>query len=87
MRSEQTPFRGGPLDGRVLPVLVDATGRPPAHYRVPVPGPDGGTRTVHHYRRQPGPPGRLGLPRGWVYTHEPEGTADSGIKWRFRRRR
>ncbi|MFD9814374.1 hypothetical protein [Streptomyces sp. NPDC059080] len=82
MRSENTPFTGGPLDGRVLPVLVGATGRPPKVYTVPVPHDDGTPPTVHVYRRVPGPPGRLGLPRGWRYAYDPEGDAGRGqLKW------
>ncbi|MFR9727527.1 hypothetical protein ACL02R_29820 [Streptomyces sp. MS19] len=72
MRSERTPFVGGPLDGRVLPVLVGATGKPPKRYEVPVPGEDGAPGTVHVYRLEPaGHTRRLRLPRGWVYTYEP----------------
>ncbi|MFG2223554.1 hypothetical protein [Streptomyces sp. NPDC048644] len=81
MRSENTPFTGGPLDGRVLPVLVGATGRPPKVYPVPVPGHDGIPPTVHVYRREPGPAGRLGLPRGWRYTYDPEGGTVRSLKW------
>jgi hypothetical protein len=51
VRSENTPFVGGPLDGRVLPVLVGPTGNPPLWYEVPVPDEDGGPHTVYAYRR------------------------------------
>ncbi|MEU9503238.1 hypothetical protein [Streptomyces sp. NPDC048196] len=68
MRSENTPFVGGPLDGRVLPVLVGMTGQPPKTYEIPVPN-DDGRPTLHVYRRVPGPAGRLGLPRGWRYEY------------------
>lgn len=74
MRSEETSFVGGPLDGRVLSVLLGTTGRPPKHYEVPVPDPEGGKPTVHVYRLEPaGFSKRLGLPRGWKYVYEPEG--------------
>ncbi|MFI0222981.1 hypothetical protein [Streptomyces lydicus] len=84
MRSENTLFVGGPLDGRVLPVLLGMTGQPPKTYEVPVPNDDGRPPTVHVYRRVPGRVGRLGLPHGWKYTYDPEGTpgrGDRGLKW------
>lgn len=84
MRSEQTPFTGGPLDGRVLPVLVGPTGRPPATYEVPVPHPGG--RTVLVYRLEPVAAGRLGLPRGWRYVYDPEGTPRGRLRDRLRHR-
>ncbi|MFJ9416196.1 hypothetical protein ACIRPT_18725 [Streptomyces sp. NPDC101227] len=89
MRSENTPFVGGPLDGRVLPVLVGATGQPPKSYEIPVPNDDGRPPTVHVYRRTPGRVGRLGLPSGWKYVYDPEGAAHSGSTLRrfFRRGR
>ncbi|WP_050494538.1 hypothetical protein [Streptomyces californicus] len=63
MKSENTPFRGGPLDGRVLPILLGPTGHPPKWYEVPVPSPDGGPATVYAYQRVPaGYTRRLGLP-------------------------
>lgn len=42
VKSEDTPFEGGPMDGRVLPVLLGITGHPPKTYRIPVPDPAGG---------------------------------------------
>jgi hypothetical protein len=82
VRSEETPFVGGPLDGRVLPVLVGATGQPPKTYEVPVPDEAGGPPTVHIYRRVPaGMSRRLGLIRGWRYEYDPEGRPGSGPKW------
>lgn len=72
MRSQETPFVGGPLDGRVLPVLVGPTGHPPKVYEVPVPDPEGGEPTVHVYRRVPaGYSRRLGLQQGWRYEYDP----------------
>ncbi|KPC66954.1 hypothetical protein [Streptomyces chattanoogensis] len=88
MRSENTPFVGGPLDGRVLPVLVGATGQPPKSYEIPVPNDDGRPPTVHVYRRVPGRVGRLGLPSGWRYEYDPEGQAPGPrtLRGLFRRR-
>ncbi|KUF16117.1 hypothetical protein [Streptomyces silvensis] len=86
MKSEDTPFEGGPLDGRVLPVLLGPTGHPPKVYRVPVPDDAGGAPTVLVYRRVPaGPARRLGLHSGWKYTYDAEGRGDEGglrnLKW------
>ncbi|CAM5412510.1 hypothetical protein [Streptomyces atroolivaceus] len=82
MKSENTPFRGGPLDGRVLPVLLGPTGHPPKWYEVPVPDAGGGPDTVYAYRRAPaGHTKRLGLQRGWVYEYTPEGREPFTPKW------
>ncbi|MFD7233096.1 hypothetical protein [Streptomyces sp. NPDC059881] len=82
MRSENTPFVGGPLDGQVLPVLVGPTGSPPQWYEVPVPDEDGGPGTVYAYRRAPaGHSRRLGLPRGWKYEYVPEGRERRTLNW------
>ncbi|MER5876691.1 hypothetical protein ABT119_12290 [Streptomyces sp. NPDC001910] len=81
MKSEDTPFSGGPLDGRVLPVLLGITGHPPKTYRVPVPAADGGPPTVLVYRRvQAATSRRLGLHKGWTYEYDPE---DDGSGPRF----
>ncbi|MGP3986590.1 hypothetical protein [Streptomyces sp. 3N207] len=89
MRSEETAFRGGPLDGRTLSVPLGPTGRPPRSYEVPVPDPDGGPPVVHVYRLEPAAVNRLGLPRGWAYVYEPEGQPAKGplerLPWRRRR--
>ena len=62
VKSQDTPFEGGPMDGRVLPVLLGMTGHPPKTYRIPVPDPAGGRPTVLVYRRVPrGHSKRLGL--------------------------
>ncbi|NJQ00872.1 hypothetical protein [Streptomyces zingiberis] len=88
MRSEETPFVGGPLDGRTLPVLTGATGHPPKVYEVPVPDGDGGKPVVHVYRREVGGHSRrLGLPLGWVYVYDPEGRRAGGLKWPWSRPR
>ncbi|MFD7130017.1 hypothetical protein [Streptomyces sp. NPDC059894] len=82
MKSEDTPFEGGPMDGRVLPVLLGPTGQPPKTYRIPVPDAAGGPPTVLVYRRVPrGHGGRLGLPRGWKYEYDPEGPAAGRPRW------
>ncbi|WP_130443584.1 hypothetical protein [Streptomyces sp. BK239] len=82
MKSEDTPFEGGPMEGRVLPVLLGPTGHPPKTYRIPVPGAEGGPPTVLVYRREPrGHSAKLGLPRGWKYVYDPEGRKDSRLRW------
>lgn len=82
MRSEETIFVGGPMDGRVLPVLVGANGRPPKTYEVPVPSADGDSDTVHVYRLHPASlTPRLGLPRGWKYVHEPDERPRGKLRW------
>ncbi|MFC8569125.1 hypothetical protein ACFUIW_25560 [Streptomyces sp. NPDC057245] len=84
MKSEDTPFEGGPMDGRVLPVLVGMTGHPPKTYRIPVPDPDGGPPTVLVYRRVPRDAGPgLGFAR-WKYAWDPtgrKGRKGPGRKW------
>ncbi|MFE3633826.1 hypothetical protein [Streptomyces cellostaticus] len=86
MKSEDTPFEGGPLDGRVLPVLLGPTGHPPKAYRVPVPDAAGGPPTVHVYRRVPrGHSKRLGLVRGWKYLYDPEGAPTERLRWPWSR--
>ncbi len=82
------PFEGGPLDGRVLPVLLGPTGHPPKVYEVPVPDAAGGPPTVLVYRRaQAGVTRRLGLPRGWKYVYDPEGRRSEGVRWPWSRSR
>ncbi|MFE1752160.1 hypothetical protein [Streptomyces anandii] len=74
VKSQDTPFEGGPMDGRVLPVLLGPTGHPPKTYRIPVPDAAGGPPTVLVYRRVPrGQSKRLGVPLGWKYEFDPEG--------------
>ena len=85
MKSEDTPFEGGPLDGRVLPVLLGATGHPPKVYRVPVPDSAGGPPTVLVYRRvQAGASKQLGLHQGWKYEYDPTGRTGK-LKWPWSR--
>ncbi|WP_424211791.1 hypothetical protein ACN20G_06650 [Streptomyces sp. BI20] len=70
MRSEPTPFEGGPMDGRVLPVLTGPTGHPPKWYEIPVPDPTGGPTVTLVYERVPaGHTKRLGLQKGWKYAY------------------
>ncbi|MFF0204806.1 hypothetical protein [Streptomyces sp. NPDC005017] len=79
MKSEDTPFEGGPLDGRVLPVLLGMTGHPPKTYRVPVPDLAGGGPTVLVYRRVPRREGRpVGLRDRWKYLYDPQGDLGGG---------
>ncbi|MCX5204239.1 hypothetical protein OG897_22655 [Streptomyces sp. NBC_00237] len=82
MRSEKTPFVGGPLDGQALDVLTGPTGNPPKWYEVPVPDAGGGPPTVYAYeRRAAGYSKRLGLQRGWKYVYVPEGREPWTPKW------
>ncbi len=84
MKSQDTAFEGGPLDGRVLPILLGPTGHPPKTYKVPVPDAAGGPPTVLVYRRVPsGRPGKLGLHAGWKYAYDPEGDkgGDGKPRW------
>jgi len=82
VKSQDTPFFGGPLDGRVLPVLLGITGHPPKTYRIPVPDADGGPPTVLVYRRvQSSRSKRLGLHQGWKYEYDPEGKPGRGPAW------
>lgn len=87
MRSENVLFTGGPLDGRVLPVLVGMTGRPPKTYQVPVPDEHGRTGTVHVYRLEPSRTNRLGLPSGWRYVYQPDARPATGPRWPWSRPR
>ncbi|WP_425589265.1 hypothetical protein [Streptomyces siamensis] len=82
VKSQDTPFVGGPLDGRVLPILLGPTGHPPKTYRVPVPDKDGGPPTVLVYRRvEAGRSKRLGLHQGWKYEYDPEGKRGRRPVW------
>ncbi|WP_062206673.1 hypothetical protein [Streptomyces sp. NBRC 109706] len=85
MRSLETPFVGGPLDGETLPVLVGATGKPPKVYEVPVPGDDGALDAVHVYHLEPaGHTRRLRLPKGWRYVYAPDATPGRAYRKRLR---
>ncbi|KOX04220.1 hypothetical protein ADL04_09110 [Streptomyces sp. NRRL B-3648] len=82
VKSQDTPFEGGPMDGRVLPVLLGPTGHPPKTYRIPVPDPAGGPPTVLVYRRVPrGHSRRLGLIQGWKYTYDPDDRSGGRLRW------
>jgi hypothetical protein len=76
VKSEETEFVGGPLDGRVLPVLVGLTGNPPRRYSVPVPDPDGGEPTVYVYRRVLNPDPRRRPGARWRYEYDPLGLVE-----------
>ncbi|MYU24354.1 hypothetical protein [Streptomyces sp. SID8352] len=85
MKSEDTPFEGGPMDGRVLPVLVGMTGHPPKTYRIPVPAPGGGPPTVLVYRRVPrSERPRAGFAR-WKYAYDPGGDRGPRVRWPWSR--
>ncbi|EFG64660.1 hypothetical protein [Streptomyces sp. SPB074] len=84
MKSENVVFVGGPLDGRVLPVLTGPTGQPPKQYKVPVPGPDGETLLVYNREPKRRRGSRLGMARGWRYVHDPEGRVQRR-RWPWRR--
>ena len=80
MKSQDTPFVGGPLDGRVLPVLLGITGHPPKTYRVPVPDAAGGPPTVLVYRRVDAGRGGL-LHQLWKYESAPDADPRRRLKW------
>ncbi|UUU24894.1 hypothetical protein [Streptomyces sp. DSM 40750] len=80
MKSQDTPFVGGPLDGRVLPVLLGITGHPPKTYRIPVPDAAGGPPTVLVYRRVDA--GRGGfMHQLWKYEYAPDADPGRRLKW------
>jgi hypothetical protein len=80
VKSQDTPFVGGPLDGRVLPVLLGITGHPPKTYRVPVPDPAGGPPAVLVYRRVDA--GRGGFAHQlWKYEYAPDADPGRRLKW------
>jgi hypothetical protein len=82
VKSEETPFEGGPMDGRSLPILLGPTGTPPKTYRIPVPDDAGGPPTVLVYRRVPRAHSkRLGLPKGWKYEYDPQGKRSGALRW------
>jgi hypothetical protein len=87
VKSQDTPFEGGPMDGRVLPVLLGLTGHPPKTYRIPVPDARGGPPTVLVYRRVPRAHSRkLGIVQGWKYTFDAgsdQGAAKGGVRHRW----
>ncbi len=81
VKSQDTPFVGGPLDGRVLPILLGPTGHPPKTYRVPVPDAAGGPPTVLVYRRvEVSRSRRLGIHQGWKYEYDPEGDSRGRLR-------
>lgn len=83
VRHEEIEFTGGPLDGRVLEVMVGMTGQPPLDYRVPVPAPEGGPEVVHVYHRERG-----GGRTRWSYVYDPDGSPHpERLKWPWTKRR
>jgi hypothetical protein len=84
VRHEETEFVGGPLDGRVIEVLVGMTGQPPKVYEVPVPLPGGGEQVLVYHRRSGADRGAARRTR-WVYVHDPEGRRPGGVKWPWSR--
>lgn len=82
MKSEDIPFVGGPLDGRVLPVFVTATGNPPRVYKVPV------SDAVLVYVREAAPSGkRVRLVAKWRYVFAPDGDTGRTVRWPWSRNR
>jgi hypothetical protein len=79
MRHEATEFVGGPMDGRVVEVIVGMTGQPPREYVVEV----GGERHVYH--REAGVKGESRTP--WVFRYDVEGRPAPRPKWPWTRRR
>ncbi|MDH6574991.1 hypothetical protein [Kitasatospora sp. MAP5-34] len=51
MRSAETEFIGGPLDGKVLPIMLSPFNSVPKIYRVPVPAHGDVPSTTLIYRR------------------------------------
>ncbi|WP_063857257.1 MULTISPECIES: hypothetical protein [unclassified Kitasatospora] len=70
MRSTDTEFHGGPLDGRVLPIALTPFNNVPKTYRVPVPahGENPATTLVYHRAKEYDPKGRW----RWRYEYAPE---------------
>ncbi|MDH6126871.1 hypothetical protein [Kitasatospora sp. GP82] len=68
MRSAETEFVGGPLDGKVLPIMLSPLNSVPKVYRVPVPAHGEVPATTLVYRRseQRDSKGR----RRWQYEYD-----------------
>ncbi|MGF1427324.1 hypothetical protein [Kitasatospora sp. LaBMicrA B282] len=68
MRSAETEFIGGPLDGRILPVYLNPFNAVPKVYKVPVPahGEEPARTLVYRRAKRHSAKGR---PR-WVYEYE-----------------
>ncbi|MFJ1702136.1 hypothetical protein [Kitasatospora sp. NPDC088346] len=79
MKSKDTAFLGGPLDGRVLPILLNPFHNVGRVYRVPVPAHGDVPATVLVYRRAKefDPKGRW----RWRYEYVPEGDAGTAGGW------
>jgi hypothetical protein len=82
VRHEKTEFVGGPLDGRVLDVLVGMTGQPPRVYTVPVPAREDEPEREYVYHREPSPGPREDRRTRWVFVYDPTGEKpDQRLKW------
>ncbi|MER8182712.1 hypothetical protein [Kitasatospora sp. NPDC094015] len=79
MKSKDTAFVGGPLDGRVLPILLNPFHNVGRFYRVPVPAHSGLPATTLVYRRakEYDPKGRW----RWRYEYDPEGGTGPRGDW------
>lgn len=69
MKSAETEFVGGPLDGRFLPVALNVFHSVPKVYRVPVPA-HGGTAAVTLVYRRTKQHGSRGW--RWCYEYDPQ---------------
>ncbi|MER5638510.1 hypothetical protein ABT095_16305 [Kitasatospora sp. NPDC002227] len=71
MRSAKTEFHGGPLDGRVLDILLNTLGNVPKVYRVPVPahGDTPAVTLVYRRAKEYDPKGR------WRWRYEYDASA------------
>ncbi|GAA2831634.1 hypothetical protein GCM10010441_65230 [Kitasatospora paracochleata] len=78
MKRTDTEFVGGPLDGKVLPVLVSLFHNVPKVYRVPVPATadDPGYTLVYRRAKEYEAKGRRWR---WRYEYDPGTTAGSTI--------
>ncbi|GAA4846572.1 hypothetical protein [Kitasatospora terrestris] len=76
MKSADTEFVGGPLDGKVLPILLGLFHSVPKVYKVPVPTTDDRPAHTLVYRRakEYDAKGRF----RWRYEYDPGTGADSG---------
>ncbi|WP_263105659.1 hypothetical protein [Kitasatospora sp. DSM 101779] len=65
MKSAETEFVGGPLDGRVLPIMLGSFWTIPKVYRVPVPATEGLPAVTLVYRRS-----KVFGTKGWRWRYE-----------------
>jgi hypothetical protein len=69
------------MAGRVLKVLVGATGKPPKIYTVPLPGEPGAPDTLLVYRLAP----TRGTRTRWMYEYDPSGDPSRRVRWPWHR--